>query len=54
MPKISLDMPREIVSDLKKHVGDSRNLSVWPTQLEPPVGRCWISWTKLTQDTGGD
>ena len=24
MPKISLDMPREIVSDLKKHVGDSK------------------------------
>ena len=24
MPKISLDMPSEIVSDLKKHVGDSK------------------------------
>ena len=24
MPKISLDMRREIVSDLKKHVGDSK------------------------------
>lgn len=24
MPKISLDMPNEIVSDLKSHVGDSK------------------------------
>ena len=24
MPKISLDMPNEIVSDLKNHVGDSK------------------------------
>ena len=24
MPKISLDMPSEIVSDLKNHVGDSK------------------------------
>ena len=24
MPKISLDMPSEIVSDMKKHVGDSK------------------------------
>tara|TARA_B100001029_G_scaffold42930_1_gene33547 strand:+ start:317 stop:478 length:162 start_codon:yes stop_codon:yes gene_type:complete len=24
MPKISLDMPNEIVSDLKEHVGDSK------------------------------
>ena len=24
MPKISLDMPNEIVSDLKNHIGDSK------------------------------
>ena len=24
MPKVSLDMPSEIVSDLKNHVGDSK------------------------------
>ncbi len=24
MPKVSLDMPAEILSDIKKHVGDER------------------------------
>ena len=24
MPKVSLDMPAEILSDIKKHVGDDR------------------------------
>ena len=34
MPKVSLDMPAEILQDIRNHVGDDKNLLVLQTQLE--------------------
>ena len=53
MPKISLDMPAELVEDLRKHVGDEYKFVSLADAVVQPVGNYLINWMKLTQDMEG-
>ena len=50
MPKISLDMPSELLSDLKGHVGDDKKFISVADAIVQPVGNCWTNWTVLMHD----
>ena len=48
MPKVSLDMPQELVNDLRIHVGDEKKFVALQMPYARLAGNYSISWIPLT------
>ena len=52
MPKISLDMPNELLTDIKQHVGDNKKFISVADAIRSACRKLLDNWIALTCDMG--